>query len=102
MKECNQIKSCKFINEYKKNNDLRVVVRGFIGKYCQSEEKSDQCVRKKMAQMLGDWNKVPINMMPNGLSLPGTDSSNWLNVIDKCLKWILYNNDSYQEDSFSR
>lgn len=92
MKKCEKIKTCRFIQKHENNEEVKVALRGFIKKYCGSRQKSNKCIRKELANMLNGWDKIPDNMMPNGLRLPGTNDSDWLDKIKKTSKQMLINN----------
>jgi len=79
--ECEMIGQCEFINHYQNQN--KIVINGFINKYCKSKESSNKCIRKRLMSILEINNKIPINMMPNGLCYPGTDKSEWSNEMKK-------------------
>lgn len=77
MKECNKIKTCAFANcapEFHKLNSID----HFIDDYCKGD-KTNTCIRIKLEAHNGAIN-VPLNMMPNGSPLPGTNKRDWHQV----------------------
>ena len=83
--ECEQLLECVFFKEYDKDEDKKVAMTGFKRMYCQGE-KPLQCARKKVSTVLGGVHKVPVNMMPSGGPVSGTDTSNWTQEVLDCLK----------------
>jgi hypothetical protein len=73
---CKIFVNCNFVKVSGDDDDQKQVLRGFISKYCQGKNQ-EQCIRKKMSKALGSPERVPANLMPNGLPLPGTGNKNW-------------------------
>ena len=73
---CNNYVSCSFVKISYDDDRRKLVLRRFISKYCQGKSQ-EQCIRKKVCVALGGPERVPANLMPNGLPLPGTGNKNW-------------------------
>ena len=82
MAECERLTECAFFKEYEKDPQKRLALQGFIKLYCKGEMQG-QCIRKKVSGTLGGPENVPVNMMPNGKPLPGTDESFWLTNVKR-------------------
>jgi hypothetical protein len=76
---CEKFGKCVFVRKYENDLEKRFALKGFVRLFCQGE-KQCECVRIKIAQRLGG-DKVPGNMMPNGLPLSGTTKDAWSNEI---------------------
>lgn len=76
MGECEKLSTCKFFEFYKSGDQRQQALKGFANLYCRGE-KQNECKRKKVGVELGGPDKVPANMMPNGLPLPGEDRAKW-------------------------
>ncbi len=85
MSECQNLTKCKFFQNYENEEKLRLALGGFVRVFCKGE-KQESCVRKKVSKALGGADKVPVNMMPNGFPLSGTDSSKWSNEVNEIVK----------------
>lgn len=84
MQECEKLASCGFIKEAQKDAGLELACRGIVRKYC-TVDGQDQCMRKKAGKALGGPMRVPLNLMPNGLKIPGTDNSDWTDELKQVL-----------------
>ncbi len=80
MQECERLAGCAFLKESQKDAGLELACKGMVRKYCTGD-KQDQCMRKKAGKALGGPTKVPVNLMPNGLKIPGTDNSDWTDEV---------------------
>ena len=87
MPECDKLATCNFFKTYENEKELETSLRGFAHMYCNGD-KQDDCIRKKISQILGGSDKVPPNMMPNGFPLPNTDKSSWSEEVSQALKQI--------------
>ncbi len=67
---------------YERGDKRKYALQGFANMYCRGW-KQGECIRKKVSMELGGPDKVPQNMMPNGLPLPGTVSSEWLEEVKR-------------------
>lgn len=76
MAECEKLSTCAFFKEYETNESKKMALKGFIALYCTGDQQ-DTCIRKKISTALGGAEHVPVNMMPNGRSLPGTSVDDW-------------------------
>ena len=76
MGDCANLEKYEFFRQYQANEDKKYALMGFVRAYCRGD-KQDQCVRKKVSKALGGPQKVPVNMMPTGLPLFGTDKKDW-------------------------
>jgi hypothetical protein len=76
MGDCERLSGCAFFKEYQKDSSREAVVRGFTRMFCRGG-RQDECVRKKISTMLGGPEKLPLNMLPNGMPMTGTGYSNW-------------------------
>jgi len=74
--DCEKLSTCAFFKEYERDDSKRLALNGLASLYCKGNRQSD-CVRKKISEVLGSSDKVPVNMMPNGQPLAGTDTSDW-------------------------
>ena len=74
--ECANLATCAFFKKYQSDEKMKMALQGFINRYCKGPEQ-DKCVRKKISKSLGGPEKVPVNMMPNGMPLSGTSRDNW-------------------------
>jgi hypothetical protein len=84
MGDCNKLKNCKFFEKYESDKGRNTLLNGFVKRYCQGMGH-DFCKRKKVSMALGGPENVPINMMPNGFPLNGTDKLNWSEDVLKLL-----------------
>lgn len=79
---CENIENCSILKEYGEKEGFSQAVAGFRMLYCEGDNM-EKCLRRKLAKKLGGPDKLPSNMMPNGLPLTGTDSNEWpQNVLD--------------------
>lgn len=76
MRECERLASCVFFKEYEKDESKKLALKGMVQIYCRGD-KMDSCVRLKVSRALGGPQYVPVNMMPNGQPLSGTDMRDW-------------------------
>ncbi len=74
--DCLQIGTCIFFREYRKYDERKLALVGLAKLYCKGPMQRD-CIRRKLGMVLGDQNKVPVNMMPDGQPLADTDTSDW-------------------------
>ena len=72
--DCVNLEKCPFV-KYCEENDAGMSVRGFIHMYCRGD-RQDQCIRKNLCDAFGRA-VVPVDMMPNGLPLPGHKKDGW-------------------------
>jgi hypothetical protein len=63
--ECENLAKCPFFDQFQNNSE--VVKNGWVRMYCQSQEKSEQCVRKQHRRRTGT--PPPPNMTPTGKML---------------------------------
>lgn len=75
MDECENLRRCSFFEIMTRKHKQELALAGFKKIYCLGE-KQNQCMRKIVAKELGP-EFIPMNMMPNGLPLTGTDDSEW-------------------------
>ncbi|MGM5483157.1 MAG: hypothetical protein ACQESF_06855 [Nanobdellota archaeon] len=80
---CPQIKSCKFLIANKDNEDIKMAIQGFMKKYCNSNFK--QCKIYKLGEKIGH-EKIPENLMPNGLPITNTSDDQWSEKVKEELK----------------
>lgn len=73
---CEKLEACMFFKTYQKEQQRAAALKGFITMYCKGT-KQNEYTRKKVAKALGGGDKVPVNMMPNGMALSGTDKKAW-------------------------
>ena len=83
MPDCANLSTCAFFKKYEQDEAMKLALQGFINKYCKGGMQ-DQCVRKKVSQVLGAQN-VPVNMMPNGAPITGTTSTDWSEEVKNVL-----------------
>jgi hypothetical protein len=76
MTECEKLATCAFFKEYESDENKKLVLGGFVKLYCKGD-KQNECIRKKVSTMLGGPEKVPVNMMPDGHPLAGTNKEDW-------------------------
>lgn len=76
MTECANLATCAFFKKYQSDANMQMALYGFINRYCKGKEQ-DKCIRKKISKALGGPDKVPTNMMPNGMPLAGTLKDDW-------------------------
>lgn len=76
MKECERLANCAFFSEYEKDENRKLALKGMVQIYCRGD-KMDGCMRLKVSKTLGGPQHVPVNMMPNGKPLSGTDMNGW-------------------------
>jgi len=74
--DCEKLNTCAFFKLYEERESNKLAISGFVRMYCKGNMQND-CLRKKVSKALGGPEKVPVNMMPNSIPLPGTDSSEW-------------------------
>jgi hypothetical protein len=84
MGDCEKLSACAFFKEYSNNSELSLALKGFANMYCKGD-KQEVCIRKKVSKLLGGADKVPVNMMPNGFPIRGTDDSNWSDDVKKII-----------------
>jgi len=85
MDECHNMSKCSFFQAYANSDGHRAAVAGFVRIYCKGERQED-CIRKKVSKEIGGPEKVPANMLPNGVPLAGTDSSSWSEDIKRVIR----------------
>ena len=73
--KCEKLEACMFFKTYQNEPQRAAVRKGFVSIYCTGAKKSE-CTRKKVAKALGG-DKVPVNMIPNGMPLSGTNRAAW-------------------------
>jgi hypothetical protein len=76
MSDCANLSKCAFFKQYENLENKKLALRGFVRTFCKGD-KQGECVRKKVSKALGGPDKVPLNMMPNGLPLAGTSKEEW-------------------------
>ena len=76
MQGCEKLTACTFIKAYESCETLELALKGFVSLYCNGN-KHDTCIRKKVNKVLGGHHCVPMNMMPNGLPIRGTNDYAW-------------------------
>ena len=76
MADCDKLEACAFFKTYETEPGRELALKGFISTYCKGEKQAE-CVRKIISQKLGGADKVPVNMMPNGMALSGTGKDDW-------------------------
>lgn len=86
MADCANLAGCPFV-KYCNDNDAGMSVKGFVKMYCQSD-KQTSCVRLRLCEKFSK-SVVPKNMMPNGLSLPGTKKDDWSDEAKNYRKLII-------------
>ncbi len=84
MSECQNLENCNFFKMFENDKSKHLALKGFIYMFCKGR-KQDQCVRKKISQILGSSQFVPPNMLPNGFAMAGTNKSNWSEKVTKLL-----------------
>ena len=84
MDDCQNMSRCSFFIAYANNDGHKAAVSGFIRLYCRGE-KQHACVRKKVSSAVGGPEKVPSNMLPNGVPVSGTNSSSWSEEVKRAL-----------------
>lgn len=84
MSECPNLKNCPFFKQYETNEQYHKLLTNFIRLYCKGEKKFD-CVRLRLKNKYGK-EKVPTNMMPNGMALKDTKQEDWSPEIKKAAK----------------
>ena len=85
MPECERLGTCAFFKEYEKDESKKLALKGMVQIYCKGD-KMESCVRMKVSQILGGPANVPINMMPNGQPLSGTDMNGWSDGVRQAMK----------------
>lgn len=73
MHNCPREKDCAFTH-CDERFKLLPSIENFEMAYCHGVE--DDCIRYKLADKFGEV-RVPSNMMPNGMPLPGTHRRDW-------------------------
>ncbi|MHA1675374.1 MAG: hypothetical protein ACTSYI_17320 [Promethearchaeota archaeon] len=84
MQECNKLSTCAFFQTYEEMEEKAAALRGFVRMYC----KGDSMVRCKRKIIVTKFGSVPVNIMPNGYPLAGTNTQNWDAEIKAHLKKI--------------
>ncbi len=59
---CELLENCGFFKNFRSNKEVKS--SGFIETYCDSREKSERCVRKKIRNLTGS--PPPDSMAPTG------------------------------------
>ena len=77
--DCKSLAKCAFFLEYESDKARTLALKGFVRKYCKGPQQ-EECVRKKIKAAHG-IELVPVNMMPNGSPLRGTNRSDWSDKI---------------------
>jgi hypothetical protein len=75
MEECKNLHRCSFFTIRPENDAQELALAGFQRIYCRGS-KREQCMRLIVGSQLGP-EYIPMNMMPNGFPLNGTDDSDW-------------------------
>lgn len=81
---CPKEEQCAFMNCDEKYNILPAMA---VHKTNYCESKNELCIRYKLSDKYGEI-KVPSNMMPNGLPLPGTHRRDWTTVALQYQRYI--------------
>ncbi|MCH4889523.1 hypothetical protein EZV73_18220 [Acidaminobacter sp. JC074] len=84
MRKCTNEKECAFAHcddRYKSLPSMAL----YETKYCKGQ--SNECIRLKLTEKFGSL-RVPSNMMPNGLPLPGTHRRDWSEVALKYPRYL--------------
>jgi hypothetical protein len=77
---CDRAEKCVFTNRVEADIVRSLALKGFATVYCRGDKQAE-CIRKKISKTLGGPEKVPENMMPNGLPLPGTSRKDWSSAV---------------------
>ena len=85
MDECPNMNRCSFFLAYASSGEHVAAVAGFVRLYCRGEGQQ-RCVRKKVSNEVGGPDKVPSNMLPNGVPVAGTDASSWSEEVLRAVK----------------
>lgn len=85
MDECPNMSRCSFFQVYANSEEHAVAVAGFLRLYCRGEGQ-ERCVSKKVSSEVGGPDKVPSNMLPNGVPVAGTDASSWPEEVLRVIK----------------
>lgn len=73
---CPNVPVCTFFKAYGNDQRYERELSGFFLLYCLGDRQG-RCLRKDAGRRLGAPEKVPANMLPNGLPVSGTDDSEW-------------------------
>ena len=84
MSVCEIFEQCAFVRKYEVDPDWMFAVKGFVVTYCEGEKQA-LCVRKRITKLLGS-EKIPVNMMPNGMAFIGTSKKEWSEEIKSLAK----------------
>ena len=84
MDECQNLERCNFFKMFESDESKQLALKGFVFMFCRGR-KQDQCIRKKISQILGGPQFVPANMLPNGLPMAGTSKYGWSEDLKKLL-----------------
>jgi hypothetical protein len=84
MTDCERIQKCTFFKAYMDDTSKKLALEGFALMYCKGE-KQNVCIRKKVCDILGA-EKVPVNMMPNGVPISGSDDSLWSAEVKQAMR----------------
>ncbi len=76
MNECQNLENCNFFKMFENDQSKHLALKGFVFMFCKGR-KQNECVRKKISQILGGSQFVPPNMLPNGFPMAGTKKFNW-------------------------
>ncbi len=79
---CPSLDVCGFLNNNAVKDGNSIVAKGFMKKYCN--DNYNKCFIYSLGKKYGR-DKLPENLMPNGLPLAGTDKKNWPEEIKKDL-----------------
>ncbi len=71
---CPYIQDCVFLKANENKEELKTPMKGLKQKYC--EQHNEECNIYKLAQEF-EMNKIPSNLMPNGMPLTGTNDNSW-------------------------
>lgn len=80
---CPNYNNCAFLKANENKEALKTPMKGLKQKYC--EQSYEECKIYKLSQQT-DMNKIPSNLMPNGMPLTDTDDSNWPQEINDKLR----------------
>ncbi len=75
MEECPNLANCMFFKKYDTDEKHQKSLTNFIKYYCKGDKQYD-CVRRRIKEKFG-MDKVPVNMMPNGMPFPDTTHDDW-------------------------
>ncbi|MFW5991551.1 MAG: hypothetical protein ACOCQX_04960, partial [Candidatus Nanoarchaeia archaeon] len=83
--QCPEFQRCNFLKENVAKDSMKMAVEGFKQKYCKGNY--EKCKRYAIGKKIGH-DKLPANMMPNGLPITGTNDDDWSDEVKSMINSV--------------